>query len=117
MRMHYLAISLLATAVASGALAQAAAPAPAAPAAPAAAAPAGPPGTPTTAPAALVTPPATETVTPDIPGVVKGGTKVQILKQDLGLGTEGPIALNDGSGAVLFTNQQGNTVTMIDPKT
>ena len=103
MRLRYLAISLLATAVTTGALAQQAA----APAAP-------PTGAPTAAPAALVTPPAAETVAPDIAGVVKGGTKVQILKQGLNLGTEGPIALNDGSGAVLFTNQQGNTVTKID---
>jgi gluconolactonase len=109
MRMHYLAISVLAAVVASSAFAQQAAP----PAAPAASAPAVP-GTPTTPPAALVTPPAMETVAPDIPGVVKGGTKVQILKQGLLVGTEGPIALNDGSGAVLFTNQQGNTVTKID---
>jgi gluconolactonase len=108
--MHYLAISLLATAVASGTLAQAAAPA-----APPAAAAA--PGTPTTAPAAIITPPATETVAPEIAGVVKAGTKVQIIKQGLNVGTEGPIARNDGSGAVLFTNQQGNSITMIDAKT
>jgi len=98
MRLRYLAISLLATAVASSALAQQAAPPAAAPA-PAAAAP---------------LPPATDTVAPDIAGVVKGGTKVQILKQGLNLGTEGPIALNDNSGDVLFTNQQGNTITNID---
>jgi gluconolactonase len=112
MRRHYLAISFLALAVASTAVAQAAAPA----AAPAPAAPAVP-GTPTTAPAALVTPPATDTVAPEIAGVVKAGTKVQVIKQGLTVGTEGPIAMNDGSGAVLFTNQQGNTVSIIDPKT
>ena len=41
-------------------------------------------------------PPAVDTVAPDIPGVVKGGTKVQVLKDGLD-GTEGPIALPDGS--------------------
>ena len=88
MRMHYLAIGLLAAAVASSSLAQAA-PAPA-------------------------LPPATDTVAPEIAGVVKAGTKVQVIKQGLLLSTEGPIALNDGSGAVIFTNQAGNTVTKID---
>lgn len=87
MRMHYLAIGLLAATVASSSLAQA-------------------------APAPL--PPAADTVAPEIAGVVKAGTKVQVIKTGLTSGTEGPIALNDGSGAVLFTNQQGNTVTKID---
>ena len=86
MRMHYLAIGLLAATVASSSLA---APAPALPS-------------------------ATDTVAPEIAGVVKAGTKVQVIKTGLTTGTEGPIALNDGSGAVLFTNQQGNTVTKID---
>jgi gluconolactonase len=86
MRMHYLAIGLLAATVASSSLA---APAPA-------------------------LPPATDTVAPEIAGVVKGGTKVQVIKTGLTTGTEGPIALNDGSGAVIFTNQAGNTVTKID---
>lgn len=89
MRMHYLAIGLLAATVASSLLAQAA-----------------------PAPASL--PPATDTVAPEIAGVVKAGTKVQVIKQGLLLSTEGPIALNDGSGAVIFTNQAGNTVTKID---
>jgi gluconolactonase len=88
MRMHYLVIGLLAATVASSSLAQPA------------------------APAAL--PPATDTVAPEIAGVVKAGTKVQVIKTGLTTGTEGTIALNDGSGAVLFTNQQGNTVTKID---
>lgn len=86
MRMHYLAIGLLAATVAASSLA---APAPA-------------------------LPPATDTVAPEIAGVVKAGTKVQVIKQGLVLSTEGPIALNDGSGAVIFTNQAGNTVTKID---
>jgi gluconolactonase len=88
MRMHYLAIGLLAATVASSLLA-APAPAPA-------------------------LPPATDTVAPEIAGVVKAGTKVQVIKTGLTTGTEGPIALNDGSGAVIFTNQAGNTVTKID---
>src|SRR4051812_40918750 len=53
MRMHYLAIGLLAAIVASSSLAQAAAPA---------------------------LPPATDTVAPEIAGVVKAGTKVQVIK-------------------------------------
>src|SRR4051812_46464395 len=39
-------------------------------------------------------PPATDTVAPDIPGVVKAGTKVIVIKDDF-QGTEGPIALPD----------------------
>jgi gluconolactonase len=109
MRMHYLAISLLATVVASSALAQAAAPAAPAPgaAAPAAAAPA----------AAAPLAPITDGVAPEIPGVVKAGTKVQVLKMDITGGQEGPIALNDVGGSVLFTQQQANRVSKIDPKT
>jgi gluconolactonase len=87
--MHYLAIGLLAAIVASSSLAQAA-----------------------PAPAAL--PPATDTVAPEIAGVVKAGTRVQVIKMGLTSGTEGPIALNDGSGAVLFTEQQADRVSKID---
>lgn len=56
-------------------------------------------------------PPATDTVAPDIPGVVKGGTKVQLLKEGLN-GTEGPIALPDGS--VIFSEINANRVIKID---
>ena len=45
-------------------------------------------------------PPATDA--PDIPGVVRGGTKVQLIR-DLFHSTEGPIAMPDGS--LLFTEQ------------
>ena len=45
--------------------------------------------------------PPTDTVTPNIPGVVAAGTKVQIIKAGFD-GTEGPVALPDGS--VIFTN-------------
>jgi gluconolactonase len=61
--------------------------------------------------AAQQQPPATETTTPDIPGVVKGGTKVQIIKQGFN-GTEGPITMPNGD--LLFTETTGNKVTKID---
>jgi gluconolactonase len=53
--------------------------------------------------------PPTETVAPTIPGVVAAGTKVQIIKDGFE-GTEGPVAMSDGS--VIFTNAQH--VTKID---
>src|SRR5678816_388603 len=56
-------------------------------------------------------PPATDTVAPDIPGVVKGGTKVTVIKDDF-QGTEGPIALPDGTLA--FTEGGANRITRID---
>ena len=56
-------------------------------------------------------PPATETVAPDIPGVVKGGTRVIVIKDDL-QGTEGPIALPDGT--VAFTEAGANRIARID---
>jgi gluconolactonase len=56
-------------------------------------------------------PPAVDTVAPDIPGVVKGGTKVQVIKEGF-TGTEGPIALPDGS--VIFTETAANRITKID---
>src|SRR5688572_21808022 len=56
-------------------------------------------------------PPATDTVAPDIPGVVAGGTKVQLLKEGLD-GTEGPIPLPDGS--VIFSEINANRLIKID---
>ena len=56
-------------------------------------------------------PPATDTVAPDIPGVVKAGTKVIVIKDDF-QGTEGPIALPDGT--VAFTEGGANRITRID---
>jgi gluconolactonase len=53
----------------------------------------------------------TETTTPDIPGVVAAGTKVQLVAQGL-RGTEGPIAMPDGS--LLFTEQTANVITKVD---
>lgn len=56
-------------------------------------------------------PPAVDTAAPNIPGVVVGGTKVQVLKEGLD-GTEGPIALPDGS--VIFSEINANRLIRID---
>lgn len=53
----------------------------------------------------------TETVAPDIPGVVAAGTKIQVIKAGF-QGTEGPLALPDGS--LIFTETQVNRITKID---
>ena len=53
----------------------------------------------------------TETTTPDIPGVVTGGTRVQVVAKGL-RGTEGPIAAPDGT--LLLTEQAASVVTRID---
>lgn len=53
----------------------------------------------------------TETVAPDIPGVVAGGTRVQVVAQGL-RGTEGPIAAPDGT--LLLTEQAASVITRID---
>ena len=53
----------------------------------------------------------TETVAPDIAGVVAGGTRVQVVARGL-RGTEGPIAAPDG--ALLLTEQTANVITKID---
>src|SRR5881392_247339 len=55
-------------------------------------------------------PPATDTVAPNIPGVVAGGTKVQVIKDGFD-GTEGPIAMSDGS--LIFTETTANRITHI----
>ena len=55
----------------------------------------------------------TETIAPNIPGVVAAGTKVVVVAQGL-RGTEGPIAAPDG--ALLLTEQQANVITKIDAK-
>ena len=87
MRMHYLAIGLLAAIVASSSLAQAAAPA---------------------------LPPATDTVAPEIAGVVKAGTRIEIVKFGLG-GTDAGMGLSDGSvlvtsrGSLIKIDPSGNT--------
>jgi gluconolactonase len=56
--------------------------------------------------------PARELTAPDIPGVVKGGTKVQFIRAGLN-GTEGVVAMTDGS--VLFTEQDADKIIKIDP--
>jgi gluconolactonase len=56
-------------------------------------------------------PPAADTVAPDIPGVVVGGTRVQLLKEGFD-GTEGPIAMPDGS--VIFSEINKNRTIRID---
>src|SRR4030095_9173258 len=56
-------------------------------------------------------PPATDTVAPDIPGVVKAGTKGIAIKDDFP-GTGGPAALPDGTLA--FTEGGANRITRID---
>ena len=55
-------------------------------------------------------PPPTETEAPDIPGVAKAGTKVQVIKFGF-QGTEGPIGMPDGT--VIFTETQANRITRI----
>jgi gluconolactonase len=56
-------------------------------------------------------PPATDTVAPNIPGVVAGGTKVQVVKDGF-MGAEGPVGAPDGS--LLFTETGGGRITKID---
>jgi gluconolactonase len=56
-------------------------------------------------------PPATETVAPNIPSVIAGGTKVMVIKEGF-RGTEGPIALPDGT--LIFTETADSRVTKID---
>ena len=56
-------------------------------------------------------PPATDTVAPAIPGVTAPGTKVTVIKEGF-QGTEGPIAMPDGS--VVFTETTASRLTRID---
>jgi gluconolactonase len=56
-------------------------------------------------------PQATETVATLIPSVVEAGTKIEVIKSGFS-GTEGPIALPDGS--LIFTETQANRITKID---
>jgi gluconolactonase len=56
--------------------------------------------------------PSRELIAPDIPGVVKGGTKVEFIRAGFN-GTEGVIAMPDGS--VLFTEQDADKIIRIDP--
>ena len=56
-------------------------------------------------------PPATDTAAPNIPGVVAGGTKVQVIKDGF-VGTEGPIPLPDGT--IIFTHPGQNRIRKIN---
>jgi gluconolactonase len=55
--------------------------------------------------------PAWDTYTPAIPGVVAGGTRVELITDQLN-GTEGPVALPDGT--LLFTQGGARQLTRID---
>lgn len=63
------------------------------------------------APAAVPQAPAADTVAPDIPGVVAGGTKVHLIKDGFN-GTEGTITLPDGS--VIFSETTASRTIKID---
>jgi gluconolactonase len=56
-------------------------------------------------------PPAWDTYTPNIPGVVAGGTRVELITDQLN-GTEGPLALPDGT--LVFTEGGARRLTRID---
>ena len=55
-------------------------------------------------------PPAVDTIAPNIPGVVAGGTKVEVIREGF-QGTEGPIGLPDGS--LIFTETNASRITKI----
>jgi gluconolactonase len=64
-------------------------------------------------------PPAIDKVTPEIPGVVKAGTKIEIVKFGLG-GTDAGMGLSDGSvlvtsrGSLIKIDPNGNTTTIVE---
>ncbi len=58
-------------------------------------------------------PPATDTVAPDIPGVVKGGTRVQVIVDGL-QHTDGPAAMPDGT--LLYWDVMARRLGKIDPQ-
>jgi gluconolactonase len=64
-------------------------------------------------------PPAMDKVTPEIPGVVKAGTKIEIVKYGLG-GSDAGIGMADGSvlassgGSVIKIDPDGNTTTLVE---
>src|SRR3954470_15219469 len=68
---------------------------------------------------AAAAPPAMDKVTPDIPGVVKAGTKLEIVKYGMG-GTDSGTGMPDGSvlvssgGKVLKMTPDGNSTTLVE---
>src|SRR5713101_5341855 len=64
-------------------------------------------------------PPATDKVTPEIPGVVKAGTKIEIVAfglrgSDAGVGTPDGSVLATGNGGVLKFDPDGHMMTLVD---
>jgi len=63
--------------------------------------------------------PATDRVTPEIPGVVKAGTKIEIVKYGM-RGSDGGVGMLDGSilvtsnGGVIKIDPQGNVTTLVE---
>lgn len=64
-------------------------------------------------PAAPLPPPATDTIAPDIPAVVKGGTRVQVVVDGL-QHTDGPAAMLDGT--LLYWDFMQRRIGKIDPQ-
>src|SRR3984893_17122807 len=60
----------------------------------------------------LLPPPATDTIAPDIPGVVKGGTKVQVIVDGL-KHTDGPAAMADGT--LLYWDFMERRIGKVEP--
>lgn len=64
-------------------------------------------------------PPATDKVTPEIPGVVKAGTKIEIIKYGL-RGSDAGVGMPDGSvlvsanGRVVKVDADGNVTTLVE---
>ena len=57
-------------------------------------------------------PPATDTVAPDIPGIVKGGSKVQVIVDGL-QHTDGPATMPDGT--LLYWDFMARRLGKVDP--
>jgi gluconolactonase len=64
-------------------------------------------------------PPPTDQVTPDIPGVVRAGTKIEVVKYGL-RGSDGPVGMPDGSvilttgGGVSRIDKDGNASVLVE---
>lgn len=58
-------------------------------------------------------PPATDTIAPDIPGVVKGGTTVYVIVDGL-KHTDGPVAMRDGT--LLYWDYMERRIGKVDPQ-